>query len=695
MRLTLIFFTISLLLTGCSSIEKRNFGAAISVWDEKLYSNNLGSISRAIEFCANFDLSDRLQLQVHFDCLLDPLHVLLYQRAFERYHHAILEKLNTSLVAGFFQIDKPVCLYIVHPDTRFLIGKAMTDCIHLYVPAMNKQQMEIVTAELLALNYSLTPEPRLADAKKYSAAFTAINELEFLYAKMVLRIYPLLVHEYFHYQSLPLKQFRPWRKKPDGVFYSLWINEYLAYTLFNFVIHTTFNTLDYNIISPATGNVTLGNFTMDYQLEPGLQAVCHQDHTNQSWFQRLHASPKVISDAGKLLSRAVHQQVFQGNHLYPLYAYYEFTSLADPGMGFADLIARIPACNLGKTLPVHAFKHQLLDYNFATLLTNEPTDDIDAKSGYGQLLRTSWRQQLKLKSTFLPCNELSDDPNVQLVCSSLLLDGLFWQQGRLAQQQNVLDIKLPVAAEMYQPRLDSWLTDFSLMQSGLAVDQYPIYQLAADARFRDHQHRVADTAAGVNVWPEDSNCDMTGQQSVLTLAGEEKLLARCRFEQSLGVLWRKDGQNDKVVGLPTLVAQQARLIRDASAMQQRETVPYVFQDGFVVFQQMDQQVRLNICLDTGSPLSYITRRYRERYQLTPTYLASRLESETEVGELPRRVVLPILNAQRKVRVLPHDGFMQCDIIMGSDLLEQYSAIELGTNTLTLWYAQDPITTRLN
>ena len=664
MRLTLIFFTISVLLTGCSSLEKRNFAAGISVWDEKLYSNNLGSISRATEFCTNFDFSDGLQLQVHFDCLLDPLHVLLYQRAFERYHHAILERLNTSLVAGFFQIDKPFCLYIVHPDTRFLIGKAMTDCIHLYVPAMNKQQIEIVTAELLALNYLLTPEPRLADAKKYSAPFIAINELEFLYAKMVLRIYPLLVHEYFHYQSLPLKQFRPWRKKPDGVFYNLWINEYLASTLYNFVIQTTFNTLDYDIISPATGNVTLNNITMDYQLEPDLQAVCHQ-----SWFQRVHANPKVISEAGKLLSRAVHQQVFQGNHLYPLYAYYEFTSLADPGMGFNGLIARIPTCNPGKVLPVHAFKQQLLDYDFHSPLT-EDANDSNALTGFEGLLRHLWLQQSDIGNPFNVCTYIGGDFEVQQMCSLMIMDTLFWQQLSLVDK-SFAEFSLPEASKELQPRLTAWVEDTNLLaKMNLQWTNRVLYQLGQDGRFRNSQQQVADTGAGLNVWPDDTDCELSGEQLVTTLSGQILPLQRCRLEDGLGIVWRKDGQTDRVIGLPTLVAQQAKLLRDQGAMNYSVNVPYVFQDGFVVFQQMDHQVRLNICLDTGSPLSYITRRYRERYQLTPTYLAARLEPETELGELPRRVVLPILGAQRKVRVLPHAGFMQCDLIMGSDFLEQ-------------------------
>ncbi|MFN3710137.1 MAG: hypothetical protein ACK4GU_12905 [Alishewanella aestuarii] len=59
------------------------------------------------------------------------------------------------------------------------------------------------------------------------------------------------------------------------------------------------------------------------------------------------------------------------------------------------------------------------------------------------------------------------------------------------------------------------------------------------------------------------------------------------------------------------------------------------------------------------------------------------------------MVIPLMGAQRKVRVLPHAGFMQCDLIMGSDLVEQYSAIEQGVNSLRLWYTHEPDAVSLN
>ncbi|MCC5853938.1 MAG: hypothetical protein JJU30_13955, partial [Alkalimonas sp.] len=663
--------------------------ASISPWDQKLYSNHQGTVSRPIEFCSTYQLTEPLLLTLRFDCLLTEDEVQLYQRAFALYHPFIIEHFNASLLSNFMKLDKPLCFAVIHRETSFRIGEPVTDCVYLYRPVLAAERFQAVKTQLHNAGISWDPAPELIAPTESEERYSAVFALKVLYMDIVDDFYPIMLHEYFHYQTLPLKELRPWRPMPVGPFYDLWINEYLSSTLQRNVEMSTFKTLVYFIDGPVQNMFDLGGFNESYDFD---RTFCQRQLTEHQWLRqwsdnKIQSKNAIKSQSGNMLRYL--QSLHQDPHLAPIYAFYEFTSLAEPGLGFNDLIARIPACNPDKVLPVHAFKQRLLDYDLSTLLADNP-NDADAFTGFEGLLRTLWLQQWDSRNPFSACEALADDSEVQQTCAALVMDTLFWRQLSLTEA-SLSGLSLPESAKALQPRLSAWLTDTKLLSSTpLLLANKVDYLLAKDGRFRNSQQQVADTAAGLNVWPGDTVCQLSGEQLVTTLAGQTVPLQRCRLEDGLGVLWRKDGQTEQVIGLPTLVAQQARLIRDKTGMLHSETVPYVFQDGFIVFQQQDHQVRLNLCLDTGSPLSYITRRYRERYQLTPAYLASQLEPETEAGELPRRVVLPILGAQRQVRVLPHDGFMQCDIIVGSDLLELYSAIELGDNTLTLWYENDAL-----
>lgn len=693
---SLIVLAVIVLLASCKSMSSPA-KASISPWDLKLYSNHQGAVSRPIAFCGFYQLSKPLPLTLRFDCLLSDDEVMLYQRAFSRYHPFIIEQFNASLISSFIKLDKPLCFAVVHRETRFRIGEPVTDCVYLYRPVLSAERFNTVKTILHSAALSFEPALELVAPSESEERYLAVAALDALYTEIVNDFYPIMLHEYFHYQTLPLKEIRPWRPEPVGPFYDIGVNEYLASTLSRLIEQSIIKTMSYYLYGPVLGQFSLGDFQESYQDVQSLLKLCQSQPTQQdlyrNWLKSARMSTSSIRSWGGAVLSHMHWLI-QDGHLEPLYAYYEFSSLAAPGLGFNDLIARIPACNPDKVLPVHAFKQQLLDYDFSILLA-ENANDKAPLLGFEGILRNLWLQQWDSRNPFNACTALANDLEVQQMCAAMIMDTLFWRQLSFVDV-SFAEFRLPDATKDFQPRLSAWLEDTSL----LAIVSLPLtnkvdYQLGQDGRFRNRQQQVADTGAGINVWPGDTHCELSGEQLVTTLAGQTVPLQRCRLEDGLGILWRKEGQTDQVIGLPILVAQQAKLIRDREAMLHSVSVPYVFQDGFVVFQQQDQQVRLNLCLDTGSPLSYITRRYRERYQLTPTYLASRLEPETEVSELPRRVVLPILGAQRKVRVLPHDGFMQCDIIIGSDLMEQYSAIELGANTLTLWYAQEPTATSLN
>ncbi|MFN3710135.1 MAG: hypothetical protein ACK4GU_12895 [Alishewanella aestuarii] len=689
MKSIVILGCLLLLLSGCAS-KHQGAAAWVNLPSKKLFSNNPHGVKRAIEFCNSFELNGPVPLKVNFDCLLSKDEILIYERAFTRYHLSVFEHFNASMLAEFIQFDKALCISLVHRETRFTMSEPFTDCIHLYRSVLPANKFDKVRSQLsdVALTWQYDPEQIMPAEEADHSYFYAVFALDNLYKDIARDLYPLLLHEFFHFYTLS-------QHPVDGRFNNLWINEYLAATLDDILSSSLTQIMAYHLYGPVLGLYTLVNEIETYEGAESLARLCQNQLTendiHRRWQQGLSYS-NAISYAGSVFSHL--QRQVQGAHLKPLYAYHEFSSLAEPGMGFDDLIARIPACNPDKVLPVHAFKQQLLDYDFDFLLTKD-VNDIAKLTGFEQLLRQLWLQQWDRDNPFSVCAALGDDHEVQQMCTLMIMDMLFWQQLSLVDK-SFAEFSLPDASKDLQPRLTAWLEDTTLLSSSpLPLTTKVDYLLAQDGRFRNSQQQVADTGAGLNVWPGDTDCELSGEQLVTTLAGQTVPLQRCRLQEGLGVLWRKDGQTDQVIGLPTLVAQQARLVRDQEAMHYSVSVPYVFQDGFVVFQQMDHQVRLNICLDTGSPWSYITRRYRERYQLTPTYLAARLEAETELGELPRRVVLPILGAQRKVRVLPHAGFMQCDLIMGSDLLEQYSAIELGANTLKLWYAQEPETMRSN
>lgn len=664
----LILLTIltSFFLSGCSVLDARaregvGNHAVIKISDgiTLVRSEQADLIWRTIKFCDEWQLSGNYPLKVFFDCELSTSDKATYQRVLSAYHPEIMGRFDASILSDFLTkaTSPEPCIYIIKKGTKFRRYQHINDCFPLYLPSQTYSEV----LPDWTRNLNLTAD-------------------HLFFANFALNFYRPWLHEAFHANTLPsVFTFQP------KAFSDRYINEYLAYALGEFA-NTTVLSLMFN-------KAKINNTNVKIDSDPLYERVYKACQIDDRKVPQLNAPKSVATSlTGLVMMYSVIDALQTDASLMPYYFYHEFNALAAPGLGFNELAARIPQCNPSVLVDVFGLQHQLLDYDFSLLRDNKAESDQQLP-GLGTLLHQIMQQQVATDDPFIECRKLSYSAPLQKSCVGMKLDYLTLRQYKLVHTPHRADIELPQHAAAYLARFKAWQKDTEIIQrfgKALPSSSTVIYKHEQDGRFRNINGYAADTGAGLNVWPGDTDCELSGEQLVTTLSGQIQALQRCRLEDGLGIVWRKDGQTDQVIGLPTLVAQQAKLVRDEDAMHYKVNVPYVFQDGFVVFQQMDQQVRLNICLDTGSPLSYITRRYRERYQLTPTYLAARLEPETELGELPRRVVLPILGAQRKVRVLPHAGFMQCDLIMGSDFLEEYTAIELGTNTLTLWYAQEPL-----
>ncbi|NRA84102.1 MAG: hypothetical protein HRU22_10150 [Gammaproteobacteria bacterium] len=95
---------------------------------------------------------------------------------------------------------------------------------------------------------------------------------------------------------------------------------------------------------------------------------------------------------------------------------------------------------------------------------------------------------------------------------------------------------------------------------------------------------------------------------------------------------------------------------------------------------------LNLCLDSGSKVSYITRRYRERYALTPLEISELLADHTPLDtEQVQTMSQKLFGKSVSVALLPHDGFAQCDLILGSGFAGLYSTIQFKDGTVNLWH----------
>lgn len=678
LRLMLIFCIA--LSVSCTNIRDGNFQVALSVKEAKLYSKNTRDSADKINFCEEIEVESSIYLKVRFDCSLLKDEIRLYKIAFLRYHELVVEKFNSSLISKFFSIDKPLNVHIVNKNSKFFFKEDLKTSISIYIPSLDEFYLDEVLSNFKIHGYDLEFSFSNEIIKSDSDAFDAFFKRELLYEKIVAQVYPLIVHEYFHYKSLVLSD------KEDAPFQDLWVNEYLAFSLSHFMEMTIFNTLGFNFVSEILLEPRLPVFNMDYDLENQVKEFCHnrKNFYLKSKFFLSNNKNEKRSKAGRLLYRSMYKDIFHNNHLLSIYILNELESLSNSGSDLNSLLARIPACNEGMFLNGHIFKYQILDYDFNEFANNVAFENNSWIVNHQNISSLHFQDPEIQENFFSICFE-NDDELFQRYCTGAAIDYFVWKKYELAKNSKFNKGQLSSNFLELSERYSSLLKDFELVkQAEVKVKHGEYYVLSANGRFQNHQGHIADTAASVNVWPQGTDCNLQGQQTVKNLASKYLTLTRCTLDPSIGVIWKNEEQVEKVIGVSTLVAQNATLIRDKVAMTRYRSVPYLFRNGFIVFQLMDNDVRLNLCLDSGSPQTYITRRYKERYQYTNRFLASKLEIGQISSKFQRQLIIPIFGADRQVRLLPNNDFLHCDLIVGSDLLGMFGAIEIGKNHLRLW-----------
>ncbi|MGI8560717.1 MAG: hypothetical protein ACR2J7_04640 [Luteimonas sp.] len=657
----LLAFLLSQLLGGCATLvdglardERAHHGVFIvqPYFHNTIRSEHAGEHWRRIRFCESYALGGAYPLHVEFDCRIDPAIVARYRASLADSHREVMTRLRHSMLAEFIRIDRPVCVSVVAQGTRFRRYASARSCWHFYVAE------EPYPDKLLD---GLDPE-------KYS------TDSLFRFA-IGLKLKSVL-HEGFHSQTLQAG----WRREPRP-FGDRWLNEYLASMLGHFGVLVTTDMVNQQ---PATGSVGL------------IEDELYSTRVREACLSGAQAVRSLVGDSsssrsmlGGSLAFWLVEDLNTDLNMMPFYWHSEFTALKAPGLGLEDVLARIPRCNPDRPVDAFALKQQLLDYDFQQLRAELPAEDIKPLPGLGEVWRQFAQHGLPDHDPFAACHAYGDSPAVQLACTGMVLDQLTlhpWRYRALAQRS----LPLPESAQAYQARYEALLGDLAAWQgAGMPQADQPAahYVLDQDGRYRNPDGHVADTAAAVNVWPSEDlpSCALQGEQQVQRLSGERTTLRRCRSDAELGAIWAAQQQSDRVVGIAALVRLQARLVADSEYRAHDEQVlPFVYQDGFPVFQLQHDATRLNVCLDTGSPVSYITRRYRERWGLTPEKLVALLEPERPDDTLLRRIRLPLLGQTALVRALPNSHYPQCDLIMGSDMAGLFSAVQLGGRELRLW-----------
>lgn len=630
-------------------------------FQNRIRSEHAGEHWRRIRFCESYALEGAPPLHVEFDCRIEPAIVARYRQALADSHRQVMARLHHSMLAEFIRIDWPICVSVVAQGTRFRRYAPAHSCWHFYVPEQPYPDK---------LLDGLDPE-------KYST--------ESLFQFLVgVDLYDSVLHEGFHLQTQQILQ-AAWRRDPTP-FGDRWLNEYLAYMLDHFGVLATTDIVNQQ---PTTGPVAL---TENEHYPARVREACLSGA--DAVRSLVGESSQSVSMLGGSLAFWLAEDLETDLNMMPFYWHSEFAALKTLGLGLEDVLARIPRCNPDRLVDAFALKQQLLDYDFQQLRAALPAEDIKPLPGLGEVWRQIAQHGLPDHDPFAACRTYGDSPAVQLACTGMVLDQLTlhpWRYRALAQTSP----PLPESAQDYQARYEALLGDLAALQgAGMPQAEQPAtrYVLDQDGRYRNPDGHVADTAAAVNVWPSEDlpSCALQGEQQVQRLSGEHTTLRRCRSAPELGAIWAAQQQSDRVVGIAALVRRQARLVADSAYRAHDEQVlPFVYQDGFPVFQLQHDATRLNVCLDTGSPVSYITRRYRERWGLTPEKLVGMLEPERPDDTRPRRIRLPLLGQTALVRALPNNHYPQCDLIMGADMAGVFSAVELGERELRLWRRPPP------
>ncbi|MDP2561290.1 hypothetical protein [Psychrobium sp. 1_MG-2023] len=658
-----ITFLFVVLLSGCSNMldpfAKDGFGhhkvIIPPIVDPIIVSEYTGELNE-INFCQSHHVPGLTPLDIKFDCQLSPIDIAKYKEGFSKNHPRLMEQINSSLLAPFFFNDMPLCLSVVEKSSQFLRYHSIKPCAHLVIPHLEYAPLRQASID------------------------SGFNEDTLFNINIFDNFYPTLFHELHHAKTLPYRLTSRGNIDDEHT-----INEFQSYLIESI---TESILTDVTIGSPTKRNLTLSEDSI--RIQKKVWAGCQSPIVFKQMKQRSPATPSTFrSVTGATLQESHRRALSPALNMYHFYVLWE---LNKPMNTLAELFSSIPECNPNQLVDAFAIKLQLLDFDFSQIPS--PTHNTTINEFYTFIDQIK-RGSIEYNRAFSYCETLDYSPQLAKACTGFIIDYLTLYQHQVAQSHLSLPSQLPSSATGFSKRYRALQQDITLLaqqkNNHLNKDTRhkpnPRYILNNEGRFINQRQWLADSGASQNVWPlAQQSCRLTGSQQVATLARTHKTLIRCNQHSELGVLWAKDKQQEKVVAMPSLYQQHAILSHHNEPLAEPDiSVPFFFSDGFPVFQQLDNGVRLNLCLDSGSRDSYITRRYRERYGITPQDL-SRLLSKGENDQHQGQYKMPLMVSDKPIEValLPHDGFMQCDLILGSDFAGLYSAIQFKDKSIRLW-----------
>jgi len=447
----------------------------------------------------------------------------------------------------------------------------------------------------------------------------------------------------------------------SGPYQDPWVNEYIAAVVASYVSTTLLTIFNQRPLLP---------FSLDEKTQAVVNTIKQQGCENlQQTKYDLIPDIDERSLAGTMLQFGRQFALSSSQSMEALYLEHEMHFFADPHADVELLFSHSPLCHPNQIGDLYAFQLGLLDYNLQQLAPDA--------AGFGAMVAN----RFQLSATpFATCHDPHMSEASQMACVAFELDQRTLKATPLPKQ-----LHLPHAAQGLTQRLAQLQQDLAWPQNPLTTDR--VYHRDADGFMRNSRGWLADTASVLSQ-TDAEDCSLLGEQLTQTLVAMPKKLKRCQSHPNYGVLWRDTTKPQKLLGGPQLYQQRAMLRATPASLEQGESVPFVYAGGFFVFQQDDQQVPINLCLDTGSKFSYLTERYLKRYQVPPQELLRRRAKHPDPsnGWLIR---WPLLGEERWLKRLPGPGPSQCDVIVGSDLLGLYSAISLEEKQLVLWQKITP------
>ena len=588
-----------------------------------------------IDFCEQRKIDSTLSFTLNFDCDLSQLTI-------DKLHHTIetvMTNVDTLLLSKEVKnyIDfkhTPMCINYVLPYKHIFRYEEVSDCLTLTAPVPN---MVNTTHHKDKLTLDLVVQ-YINQSSPYTSVF----------------------HEYVHY----ITKYHPIN---NNRYSDSFVNEYIASMTSNLVEMTVFSRLA--VLDPI---VTLNIEPSPWDKE--MHALCFGEPQDLPFKSNLSHRRSVFGSF--LNSLFVNELKLTTSMLY-LHYLNELRELSGGPKEVKDLIARVPSCAKGNSVPAQLFKLQLLDIDLMRL------DELDFNStgGLDNLLAMLTSENLEPKQLFLQCQQTHLSKPLAKYCKQMIIDQLSFKLNTVKTTLPDIEFQSEQLSRRYirlQQEQTIWLNKKTNKKNELVLK-------LLEGRYLDSTKGVVDSAALSSIISENDDCISLEKKQVTSLQGFEGTLQLCKVDNNGIHFWSKKQQTQPVLALKDALKNYKSVVFELepnpeSEELEEDELPYIFNQGFVVFQQWDNGMRLNMCLDTGSPKSYITRRYILRKFYTSGDLVD-FSILDQSGRVNYR--LPIADKYMTVQVMGAEHFGQCDVIVGADLAGIYKQISIDNHFISI------------